>query len=216
MTLLRHRIRDLALAALTAFLVVAPAAALPVLSEVLYDAVGSDDGFVFVELYGEPGSSVEGFAIEGINGSGGSTTISVPLTGTIPADGVLVVADAGSEGISFVAEADLVLDFDFQNGPDSVLLLDDLGEVIDAVGYGVFEADHVFAGESCPVPDAPAGASIARVFANVDTDENGIDWDVLAVPTPGQVDLLAVPEPAPTLLFGVGLAALAAAGRRRR
>ena len=50
------------------------AQALPVLSEFYYDAVGSDDGESFVEIYGLPGTSLEGFALDGINGTNGAVT----------------------------------------------------------------------------------------------------------------------------------------------
>ncbi len=36
----------------------------PLISEVLYDAVGSDNGLVFVELYGTPGASLDGLFLE--------------------------------------------------------------------------------------------------------------------------------------------------------
>jgi hypothetical protein len=114
-----------------------PGAALPLISEVYYDATGSDNGLSFVELYGAPGASVDGFLLEGVNGSNGAITPSVTLSGLIPADGLLVVADDQGDGTSLVANADLILNFDFQNGPDSIVLRDALG-VLDAVGYGVF------------------------------------------------------------------------------
>ena len=44
-------------------------AALPLISEVFYDAAGSDNGKSFVELYGTPGSSLDSFVLEGVNGS---------------------------------------------------------------------------------------------------------------------------------------------------
>jgi len=98
------------------------AGALPVLSEVFYDAVGSDDGFVFVEVYGEAGTNLDGLTIEGINGSGGGVTVNLALSGVIPADGLFVLADDAGGGVSSVPGADQVLNFDFQNGPDSILL----------------------------------------------------------------------------------------------
>ena len=64
------------------------------------------------------------------------------------------------------------LNFDFQNGPDSVVLRDALGTAVDALGYGIFAAGEVFAGEGSPAPDPAAGSSLARVFADVDTDDN--------------------------------------------
>ncbi len=190
----------------------APAQALPVISEFFYDAVGSDDGLSFVELYGTPGSSLAGLALEGVNGSNGAVGPSLALSGVIPADGIFVVADATSGGLTQVANADLLLDFDFQNGPDSVVLRDG-GTVLDALGYGVFAAGEVNAGEGAPAADPAAGASLARRFADVDTGDNAADFITLDTPTPGSAPL-AVPEPASASLLGAGLAGLAA--RRRR
>jgi hypothetical protein len=195
----------------------APAAAqaLPRISEVFYDALGSDDGLSFVELYGAPGTRLEGYALEGINGANGASGPSLALSGAIPADGIFVVADALSDGTSLVGDADLLLDFDFQNGPDSIVLRSG-ATTFDAVGYGVFAAGEVFAGEGEPAPDPAAGASLARAFADVDTGNNAADFVALAAPTPGSAPLLAVPELASAPLLGAGLAGLAARRARRR
>ena len=92
------------------------AAALPLISEVFYDAVGSDDGQVFVELSGTPGTDLTGLTLEGINGSNGSVTVTIALSGTIPADGLFVLADTFSGGGTAVPDVDLLASFDFQNG----------------------------------------------------------------------------------------------------
>ena len=201
----------LAVLAVLACLAPEPGAALPLLSEVFYDAPGSDAGLVFVELYGEPGTPLDGLRIEGVNGSGGGVAGSIELTGVIPEDGLFVVADDDDQGGTGVANADLVLSFDFQNGPDSVLLLSG-DTVLDALAYGDFGPGDVSAGEGVPAPDAPAGMSLARVFADLDTDDNAVDFEVLALPTPGQAVLVA-PEPGSVALLLVGLLGLAV--RRR-
>ena len=68
------------------------AQALPVLSEFYYDAVGSDDGESFVEIYGAPGTSLEGLALDGINGTNGAVSPTIVLSGSIGASGLFVAA----------------------------------------------------------------------------------------------------------------------------
>ena len=187
-----------------------PAAALPLISEVLYDAVGSDDGAVFVELYGTPGASLVGLALEGVNGADGSVTVRVDLAGAIGADGIFLVADRRSDGSTDVAGADLLANFDFQNGPDGLRLVQG-ASVLDALGYGSFGPGEVFPGEGAPAPDPAAGQSLARLLPGVDTDDNAADF-AAGAPTPGSAAGIPVPEPGTAALCGLGLWAL----RRRR
>jgi len=95
-------------------------------------------------------------------------------------------------------------------------VLYDEPEVLDALGYGDFDPEEVYAGEGMPAPDPPAGSSLARVFADVDSDDNALDFEVLAEPTPGSAELHSVPEPGSALLGSGGLLGLAILGRRRR
>ncbi len=191
----------------------APAHALPVgISEVFYDAVGADTGQVFVELYGCAGLSLDGYRIEGVNGSGGGVGPVLALVGSIPTDGFFVVADLDGMSTS-VPNADLLLDFDFQNGPDSIVLRAPDDAIVDAIGYGSFGAGDVFAGEGTAAPDPPAGSSLARLLANVDTDDNAADFVVLDTPTPGTGAVLDEPEPA--VLFALALVCLGGMGRFR-
>ncbi len=190
-------------------------AALPLISEVFYDASGSDNGAVFVEIYGTAGTSLDGFSIEGVNGSNGSVGPVVLLSGSIPIDGFFVVADDRGDGQSDVPAADWIANFDFQNGPDSIILRDPDGGIVDAVGYGAFGPGEIFAGEGAPAPDVPAGSSLARVFADLDSDDNATDFQLSASPTPGSGPVSSIPEPASAGLLALGLVGLACLGRRK-
>ncbi len=178
------------------------ASAMPLLSEVFYDAVGSDNGATFVEIYAPAGTSLDGLVLDGVNGANGSVGPSLTLSGVVPANGLFVVADDQGDGTSAVAGADLVLNFDFQNGPDSIRLRRGT-TILDALGYGVFGAGEVFAGEGSPAADPAAGSSLARRFANVDTDDNSADFLVSDTPTPGSAPLAVLPEPPLAALFGL-------------
>lgn len=199
------------LAALFALFLPAASAALPILSEVFYDAEGSDDGHVFVELAGSPGTPLDGLWLEGVNGFDGSVTVHLELSGSIGPSGLFVVADRTGGGTSFVPAADQFANFDFQNGPDSVVLGGASG-VLDALGYGSFGVAEFFAGEGAPAQDVPGGSSLARLYADLDSDDNASDF-ALALPSPGSAPLWALPEPGSAALLALGLALL---GRSRR
>ncbi len=212
-TTLRLRLAQSCLA-LAAVLPLPPAAASTVISELLYDVTGTDSGLVFVELFGTPGTVLDGLVLEGVNGTDGSVYHSVTLTGTIPGDGVFVIGDDSGNGTTLVSNADLVLDVDFQNGPDSVVLRDSNG-ALDALGYGDFTG-LVFAGEGSAAVDVATGWSLARSNPLLDSDDNGADFIGLSVPTPGVVPASTVPLPPALALFLSGLVGMTGVARRRR
>lgn len=207
-----HLIRVVLVALLGAFQQIQLANAAPVISEVLYDAVGADNGYMFVELYGTPGSSLSGLSLQGINGTTGLAYVALNLSGTFNANGVFVVADDSGDGTTKVQNADLILNFDLQNGPDSVLLKSS-GSVIDALGYGVFGTGTFFAGEGAPAPATAPGQSLARRYADIDTNNNAADFVVQSMPTPGRA--LTAPLPGSLWLLLSGVLGMVAVGRRR-
>ncbi|MEN8152084.1 MAG: hypothetical protein ABFS86_19870 [Planctomycetota bacterium] len=199
---------------------VAPAAAGTItISEVLYDATGADDGKVFVEIWGKAGTDLSGIFLQGVNGADGKVTHSVDLKNkTIPTDGFFVVADCTSTGSCSVSSVDMtVSNFDLQNGPDSVRLWTSNG-VLDALAYGTPPSSGYFGGESKAAADVAAGSSLARTYANVDTDDNLADFKTLTTPTPGSgtLKVVAVPLPESAGLGAAGLLLMAVMRRRRR
>ena len=189
------------------------AGATTVISELLYDVSGTDTGQVFLELYGTPGTVLDGMQIEGINGTNGSVYKTVLLTGVIPADGVFVIGDDAGSGTSLVANTDFVTSIDFQNGPDSIVLRDASG-ILDALGYGDFTT-AIFAGEGTAAADVATGWSLARANPLLDTNDNSIDFFGVDIPTPGLVAASPVPVPAAAWLFLSGFAGLAGVARRK-
>jgi hypothetical protein len=208
---LKVRIARLGLA-VAAITPLAQANAQTIISELFYDAAGTDSGQVFVELYGTPGTLVDGLFLDGINGSDGSVYHTVTLTGVIDSDGVFVIGDDDGSGNTLVSNADQVADVDFQNGPDSILLRDASG-VLDALGYGDFSS-AVFAGEGNAAADVTGGWSLARTVL-LDSDDNAADFTGLDTPTPGSVPVSAVPVPPALALFLSGLVGLVGVSRRK-
>jgi hypothetical protein len=164
-----------------------------VINEILYDAAASDtDGNEFVELAGDAGADIGDYSVVLINGADGAVTetIKIPTGSLIPTDGIFLIADSRTNEPTQtnIPNADLLNNFDPQNGPDCAELLDDHGALLDAVGYGLPLPQKAQNGLACyegsPGPDAPAGKSITRTNA-LDTNNNAVDFKIIDVPTPG-------------------------------
>ena len=163
------------------------------INEILYDGKNSEtDGEAFIELYGSPGADISDYEISLINGASGEETdrITLPRGSEIPETGLFIIADlrTNSATTTQVEAFDYLDHFDPQNGPDAVHLFDRKGQLLDAVGYGEGAVEKSAMGhflwEGSPAPDAGAGNSLSRVDG-FDTQNNGIDFLELEVPSPG-------------------------------
>ncbi len=197
-------------AGLMVLLLTGPARAAVVIQEVLYDGPGTDPDDVFTELYGDPGTSLDGWSLIGFNGSDGSVYRTIDLTGSaIPADGLFVIV-TGSASPELAAVGDLIANVDWQNGPDALQLF--AGELlIDALQYG--DAGTNNAGEGDFAPDISGTMSLSRNSLALDTDNNAVDFSVVA-PTPG-TGVSVVPVPAAAWLFVSALTLLGIARKKR-
>lgn len=164
-----------------------------VISEVLYDPSGSDDGFEWVELRNTRSMAVDLSTYSLGYGGSDYTGGTFQLSGSIPAGATFVVGGPASDASNGSPIYDLSLDFspDLQNSGtigDGVALFDVLASEItgatvpiDAVVYGP-NNDNGLLDESGvvnppEVDDAPSGSSIERL------DAAGA-WQVQGTPTP--------------------------------
>ncbi len=166
-----------------------------VLNEILYDVPGSDtDGVLFVELYAQVGGNLEGYGVRFVNGGDGKITDRIDLpAGTEIGDAeFFVIADGrtGALDTTQVSNYNFIDNFDPQNGPDGVQLIDRNHSVIDSVVYGTggvnVSDDGLSVGEGLPALDVESGWSLTRTEPGLDTDDNETDFIGIEVPTPGE------------------------------
>ncbi len=172
------------------------------INEIYYDDAESDtDGNLFIELYGSPSADVSGYIIRFVNGDDGEATdeIVLPESTFLHDNGLLVIADlkTGSSDETDVLNADLLDNFDPQNGPDSIQLLTPAGDLIDVVGYGDgwgnedLQGNFLYEGE--PAVGCEAGQSLSRVNYQ-DTQNNLNDFVINTVPSPGSGEVTPLVE----------------------
>ncbi len=164
-----------------------------IINEILYDAAGSDtDGNEFIELYGTPNTDIDRYQLIIINGSDGEIidTLTLPSRSKIPEDGIFLIADAKTNDSqhSNILFPDFIDNFDPQNGPDAIQLLDHQGRLLDTICYGdgnlALARNGLETCETSPAPDVSSGHSLSRTDGS-DSESNIDDFTDLAVPTPG-------------------------------
>jgi hypothetical protein len=181
-------------------------------SEVLYDVVGTEPDGEWIEIYNAGGSVIDlsSFKIgDEETPGGGEGMLQFPAGVSINPGQVIVIANkatafrsvwgfnpdyeivASDEGVPDMIPYTAWASGDVQlsNTGDEVLILDGGDAVVDAMSYG--DKTTFF---DPPCPDVVAGHSLERSPANVDTD-TADDWIDQESPKPGSV---TVPTPTPT------------------
>jgi hypothetical protein len=156
------------------------------ISEVLYDPLGTEPNEEWIEIYNNTASPME--LIDWTINDNVSTDVISP-TVTIPVGGCLVIA-ASSEDFStnypdFTGDIVFVADGKIGNGlgnsGDRLILKDGEGMVVDQMSYGT---DTTAFDPACL--DVEEGHSLERSPANEDTN-TAADWDEQPSPNPGEV-----------------------------
>ncbi|EKD41752.1 MAG: hypothetical protein ACD_73C00548G0001 [uncultured bacterium] len=140
-----------------------------VINEILYDATGDEqDGNTFIELYGTPLANLIGYSIQIMDGATQKNTKTIQLSekNTLDEQGLFVICDSstGMSTSSHIANCSFITNFDLQNGPDGLILLNQQGEVIDQLCYG-FDQTNTALNNFCEATitlKANAGLSLSR------------------------------------------------------
>jgi adhesin/invasin len=197
-----------------------------VINEAYIDPPGADDQKAFIEIAGPGGSVIGGAKILDLEGRGASAgtlntdddmnpgdqdgVYTLPAGTRIPADGILLLADANAAGTTtqvpgFVAGVDLLVpDMDMENSTgappvgDAIQLVAADGTLLDVLGHEPNGAllDVATAYNGLPMYETgtaryilPSGAaaavSLARSPSSTDTDDNFNDFRTDPTPTPG-------------------------------
>lgn len=137
-----------------------------------------------VEIYNGTGAAIDlagsGYAVF-FSFNGGTVTTTIPLTGTVAAGDVYILADDGADA-TILAVADQLSTTNFFNGNDAVLLLKG-GSVIDAIGQVGFDPGSQWGSGNTSTADNTIRRK-AEICAG-DTDETNafdpsLEWDGFA------------------------------------
>lgn len=149
-----------------------------IISEVLYDPVGTETGGEAVELYNPTAGPID---ISGytIRTESSATDATVPDGTTLPAHTFYLIADTGWSTLrddTNWPEADHEEAITMSNTDAGVALVHPNGTILDAVGWG--DPAGIGAGlhEGTPTTIVASGNSIRRTDTNIDTDDNNADF----------------------------------------
>ena len=173
-----------------------------VINEVDYDNVGTGDPDEFIELYNGTGSamSLMNLALVLVNGNGNNEYLRVPLAGSIPANGYVVITNANLTllGGTRVVPSGWMMGDNVQNGaPDGVALINtSTGAVIDKLSYegsltaasitGISGTVNLVEISATTVVDSnTANGAMCRMPNGADSNNASVDWAFCSVPTPG-------------------------------
>lgn len=167
-----------------------------VISEVMYDPTGSDNGLEWIELHNSGSLPVSLTTMSLGAGGGDYTNTKIALSGVMPAGATWVIGGDQSSSANANPSYDLVVNFspDLQNSgsvADGVALFDIPSNQIttstvpiDAVVYGTSNSDNLLdesgSANAPEVGDAAEGKSIER------TSLAGA-WQIQTTPNPGSV-----------------------------
>jgi len=190
-----------------------------VISEVMFNPAGADDGREWIELFNDSGSAID-LSNYSLGWGGADYTV-----GTLALPSVMLgsgahyviggpISDASNGSPSY----DLVANFapDLENpfiAADGIALFQDGSpNPIHVIIYGLFNLNGLV--DETGNPGAvdvqfPGAAGTTLVW-------NGATWSGGNAPTPGAGSLIAVPEAGPATLTLLGLAGLAGLGKPRR
>jgi hypothetical protein len=152
------------------------------INEILYDAVGTDEGSEFLELLLVGGDVLDLGRVRIERGNGNRAGDWREVWHGAAGDSLLPGEHYLVGGSAVVPAPQATVDLALQNGPDACRLL--VGEaVVDVVGWGALAFEEYYAGE--PAPDVHAGTSLGRVPDGQTTGNNRVDFLPLVTPSPG-------------------------------